>query len=633
MSEQPDRSLPSTARIAFLCVWLAVTGGTLTAQQQGDGTMTPIKHLVVIVQENVSFDHYFATYPRAANLPGETVFNPRPGTPSVNGLNAGLMTKNANSFQPFRLDRSQQLTCNPTPGYTAELAAYHLGLVDKFPEYTGQTAKTNPPCEFGLGQNVAMGYYDGNTVTALWNYAQRFAMSDNFFGTTFGKSAPGHVNLVSGQTHGVRVVRAGSDIDTAVVEGTLIADALGAFDDCAGPTQNQLAMTGANIGDLLNAKGITWGWFAGGFTPTSRNSDGAANCNAQHTSIGGLTSTDYVPAHEPFQKYASTANAHHLPPSSVAMIGHTDQANHQYDLSNFWDAASAGNLPAVSFLKPPAYQNGHAQGSTPLDEQAFLVDVMNRLQVVPAWESTAVIITYDDSGGEYDHVMPPIVNQSNTSADVAAGQTSCGVAAPGAYQGRCGYGPRLPLLVISPWAKVNFVDHGVTDQTSILAFIEDNWNLGRIGDQSFDERAGSLMNLFEFSGTSAARLFLDPTTGQPIDTQLAAPVLLSVSGDGRGQGAILHTSTHQVASTGNPAIVGEALEIYCTGLGDGSIMIPPQVTIGGQTAEILYFGKSGYAGLNQVNVRVPSGVTPGPAVPVRLTYLDRTSNEVTIAVR
>ncbi|HCA26070.1 MAG TPA: phospholipase, partial [Betaproteobacteria bacterium] len=133
-----------------------------------------------------------------------------------------------------------------------------------------------------------------------------------------------------------------------------------------------------------------------------------------------------------------------------------------------------------------------------------------------AWRHMAVIIAYDDSDGWYDHVLGPIVRHSNDAADALSGPGRCGDAAPGAYLDRCGYGPRLPLLVISPWAKRNFVDHQVTDQTSILRFIEDNWKLGRLGDQSFDALAGSLNNLFDFRRPHKAPLMLDPKTGEPL---------------------------------------------------------------------------------------------------------------------
>jgi len=197
------------------------------------------------------------------------------------------------------------------------------------------------------------------------------------------------------------------------------------------------------------------------------------------------------------------------------MIGQTDRANHQYDTEDFWAAARNGNLPSVSFLKAPAYQDGHASNSDPLDEQQFVVSAINALQDLPQWNETAVIITYDDSDGWYDHVMSPVVSASATSADALTG-AACGVPKEGEYQGRCGFGPRLPLLVISRWARTNYVDHNVTDQSSVLRFIEDNWELGRIGDQSFDERAGSIMNMFDFKpGSNRARkLYLDPSTGQ-----------------------------------------------------------------------------------------------------------------------
>jgi phospholipase C len=481
--------------------------GAVKHRDGNSATTTPIKHVVVIFQENVSFDHYFATYPNTQPAAGDEPFTARRGTPAVNGLNTPLLDpNNPNSAQPFLLHRSQAYTCDQDHDYTAEQQAFDHGLMDKFPEFTGSQSG-NPGCDYGHGKGLVMGYYDGGTTTALWNYAQRFAMSDNSYGTNFGPSTVGALNLVSGQTHGA------SGPSTEVTEGSVTGDPQPSGDVCT--NRDNVTMSGRNIGNLLNDKGVTWGWFNGGFHTAS----GQPACSQSHTGADGHPKTDYIPHHEPFQYYASTANPQHLPPTSVAMIGHQgDQANHQYDLTDFWAALAAHNLPAVSFLKAPGYQDGHAGYSSPVLEQQFMVDTINRLEQSREWDSTAVVIAYDDSDGWYDHQMSPIVNGSQTAADALSGPGTCGSNPPsGGYQGRCGYGPRLPLLVISPFAKSNFVDGTTTDQSSITRFIEDNWSTGRIGDSSFDAKAGSLDNMFSFHhGDEGSRLFLDPNTGEPV---------------------------------------------------------------------------------------------------------------------
>jgi len=476
-------------------------------------TATPIKHIVVIFQENVSFDHYFATYPVAANPSGEPAFQARAGTPTVNGLGDFLLNHNPNSANPARLDRSQPLTCDQDHAYGAEQKAFDGGLMDKFVQFTDVESCGAP--DVGL-PGLVMDYYDGNTVTAEWNYAQAFAMSDNSYGSQFGPSTPGALNLIAGLTSGATPL----SVPGGVVNGVIIGDPNPALDDCSSPNPNNVTVSGRNIGDLLNAKGVSWGWFQGGFRPTSVNSSGKAVCGAKTANVGGALITDYSPHHQPFQYYASTSNPHHLAPSSTAAIGTAaDQANHQYDLQDFWAAAENGNLPAVSFLKAKEAQDGHAGYSDPLDEQTFIVNTINALEQLPSWSSTAVIIAYDDSDGWYDHAMGPIVSQSSDPAnDALAGAALCGANSTGVYQDRCGFGPRLPLLVISGWARENFVDHSATSQSSILRFIEDNWQTGRIGDDSFDAKSGTLNNLFDFSRQNGQRrMFLDANTGLVVD--------------------------------------------------------------------------------------------------------------------
>ena len=164
--------------------------------------------------------------------------------------------------------------------------------------------------------------------------------------------------------------------------------------------------------------------------------------------------------------------------------------------------------------------------SDPLDEQAFLVEVINTIEQRPEWNHTVIILAYDDSDGWYDHVYH-VINGSETARDGFSAVGRCGdpsTALPGVEagnlhaQGRCGYGPRLPLLVISPWAKPNYVSHTVTDQTSILRFIEDTFlNQQRIGQGSYDAIAGSIADMLDFSADApqnSAVVLLDPATGQ-----------------------------------------------------------------------------------------------------------------------
>ncbi|HEV2547081.1 MAG TPA: alkaline phosphatase family protein [Stellaceae bacterium] len=639
---------------------LTTSAGIVASARDRDDTptKTPIKHIVIIFQENASFDHYFATYPDAKNTDG-TQFFAKEDTPTVNGLtdgndkfpervHVGLHDFNPNNpapggsspvlvpdpngnANPFRMTPAQIVTCSNNHDYKGEQTATDAGFMDKFPQ---ENNSNGAGCS-NDGTTV-MGYFDGNTVTAMWNFAQRFAMSDNSWDTTYGPSTPGALNLVSGQTAGAVAhtftgpkLATGLFTDTPVVAtitdvlfiggtnpvvvtdtlnnatglsqqlplqtGTLVTDLDPYLDDCGndkGGTAAALTveLTGKNVGDLLNEKGVTWGWFHGGFrtaaTANPKTTDpnnlaggfsndpfglpvsGAGDNLGQATGIGtpgfkpatcasahvlhpdatttfdGKAAlhpvrTDYNPHHEPFQYYKSTRNRHHLPPASVGMIGKTDQANHQYDLLDFFAALKNGNLPAVSFLKAFNRDDGHPGGeSDPLAEQRFLTQTINVLQASPEWAETAVFIAWDDSDGWYDHATPPLLNPSAVpgfDAVSPANGGNCGTPKADALQARCGFGPRLVLNMLSPWAKVNYVDHSLTDLSSLLRFIEDNWDLNYIDGpathdpanglrtpgfalapekQSFDVVTGSFDNMFDFDDPShPQRLILDPVSG------------------------------------------------------------------------------------------------------------------------
>lgn len=599
---------------------------------------TPIRHVVEIFQENVSFDHYFGTYPHAANSDGVN-FKALPHTPAVDGLppatasslppslrhSSNLLTSNPNLAPPRRLDSNAvglggdaggQLTCDQDHNYSDEQKSFDGGLMDKFVESVG-TGGGNTPFGTPCNKETVMDYYDGNTVTGLWNYAQHYAMSDNSYGTTFGPSSPGAINLISGNTGNVDMAHTANSPSIATLASpnadltadgkggySLTSDAQPYWDDCS--TRDAVALSGKNIGDQLNAAGLSWGWFEGGLRPTTSynaaleatghsgqptstfipdefkaaefnkavpHSSNQGLCNAV-TPIGeALGGTgqwgykdDYIPHHSSFDYYASTANPHHLvvPANSkghdtlagLAKIGTDTQSyvggvpqfdtpNHNYDMSDFDQLVTAisnhempaSALPAVSFLKAPGFQDGHAAYSDPADEQEFVAHTINEIMNTPDWRHTAIVINYDDSDGWYDHANPGVVNPSLSPADNLT-NTTMSVPASGqcgpkpqsteplaGEQGRCGFGPRLPMLVVSPYAKSNYVDHSLSNQASTINFVEYNWHLPAIAG-SFDQAQEKvdksehvpfdLAGMFEFDGRSNSRLPLSPLTGEPV---------------------------------------------------------------------------------------------------------------------
>jgi phospholipase C len=275
----------------------------------------------------------------------------------------------------------------------------------------------------------------------------------------------------------------------------------------------------------------------GGFDTTAKNANGTTGCARSTVSPNtNRTVVDYIPHHAWFQYFPTTQNPAHTRPSSVAMIGHdeptldaqgTTPVHHQYDYNDFVAAVSAGNFPSVSYIKAPAVSDAHPGNSNALDEQLFVTKVLNFLQQQPDWKNTAVILTYDDSDGWYDHQAPNVLNSSadptadqlngagvctGPNAKPAAGVTSSPV------NGRCGPGTRVPFILISPYAKVNYVDSTPITQASVVRFIEDNWLSGqRLGGGSNDAIAGSILAMFDFnSPPHNTPVYLDPTMGTQV---------------------------------------------------------------------------------------------------------------------
>lgn len=418
-------------------------------------TASPIKHTVVIFQENRTFDNYFGTYPYA---PG---FKSLPGTPNdvrnfkyVTGsvprdVNGNVYNPDSNGTPVYPWHDAGKGDIQETDvnhGYTAMLSMADGGKMDKFYQVNHDSGKSTDTNDKGL---LSMSHFDYNEIPAYWQYAQHFAMADNYYQPVYGPSTPGALYLVGAQSgNGNETTNTNTNPKAQITGDPSPKNGPFGGDSTNGLKYN---LTYKNIGDELSASKQSWAWYAGGWD--AAKADPASD-----------EAKTYSPHHNPFQYFQNYED------------GKYD--NNLKDYTNFAKDIDKGNLPAVSFIKAGYGDDEHpgtGNQSTPSAEE-FTVNTINKIMNSPYWKDTAIIVTYDEGGGFFDHIAPPTVTPN---AD-----------------GLQGDGPRIPAMVISPYAKENYVSHVQYDHSSVLKFLE--WNYGLSALNSKDANANNILDMFDF---------------------------------------------------------------------------------------------------------------------------------------
>jgi phospholipase C len=428
-----------------------------------------IQHIVVVYMENWSFDSLYGNFPGADGLTGagRTTQLDKQGVPYVQLPQPLDSTKAAKATTaqpapvkpadprfpatlanaPFNLETYVPPTNtigDLGDGFYQEQMAIDAGRMDKFVT-TG-----------GVGA-LPMGYYDA-TPLPLGQLAQGYTLDDNFFHAAFGGSMLNHFWLISGATpawpDAPESMRAVVGPDGQLVKdgpvtpaGFLVNTAYPADGPhpASAPAGNLVPpLHTATIGDRLSSKGISWAWYAGGW----------------NNALAGHPDPLFQFNHQPFAYYANYAN------------GTKGQAAHLKDETDLVTAIRTNTLPAVTFYKPIGANNEHPGYANLLDGETNAANLINSIMASPAGKNTAIVVTYDENGGFWDHVPPPFVDS-------------------------WGPGTRVPTIVISPFAKKGFVDHTQYDTTSVLALIEHRYNLTPLGSR--DANAADLVNSFAFT--------------------------------------------------------------------------------------------------------------------------------------
>ncbi|MBO0882613.1 MAG: hypothetical protein J2P17_20230 [Mycobacterium sp.] len=450
------------AAVASLFVLAAavVVGPASLSMAQTSG-LQKINHVVVIYQENWSFDSLYGHFPGANGLdqaaattpqvdkdgkPYETLPQPlntdfSPAVPDPR-FPADLPVA---PFDTQKFVGANQLTGDLVHRYYQEQYQIDGGKMDKFVAWSDAAG-------------LVMSYYDATNMPE-GKLAQQFTMMDNFFHGAFGGSFLNHQFLICAcaptwpeapdsivaqldgngmMTKDGQVTPDGFVVNTSF---TINTPHPANITDTSMLVPEQTAPT---IGDRLNDANVSWAWYSGGWD----------------NAVIGHPSPLFQFHHQPFAFYANYAD------------NTPGRAEHLRDENTFYSDVSSGKLPAVTFIKPVGYDNEHPGYATLASGQQHVADLVSAIQNSQYWQDTAIIITYDEHGGRWDHVAPPTGD-------------------------RWGPGSRVPTIVISPFAKKAFVDHTQYDTTSILKLIEERWNLEPLTDH--DAKAGDMLTAFDFN--------------------------------------------------------------------------------------------------------------------------------------
>lgn len=478
------------------------------------GLQEKINHIVVIYQENRSFDHYFGTYKnaRTQNKPNNLLdkhgnldtkfiglqknpegipYNYLPVPEGIPGFYNALLPNSPFHLAPY-ISASDNVNWDPSHNFHRMFAQVDQGKMDKFvalalanPKGMSpglESMKNDDPMvafELSAPSGAVMGYYQREDLPHYHALADEYVLFDNFFQAMSGGSTGNALYLAAGRSaqwmQAPQKLNIGKQLDLTDPSydeyGILIND----LPPLNGPTEARIAklkiapppeeQTYPSIGDRLNEAQISWAWYNENWNSVKPWALKTAFGPGDGSAVID-TSDLYVPHHNPFQYYPTWSD--------------NVRAGHMRDATDFFEDVKSSKLPAVSFVKATGIHDEHPGHSAPLWGQAWVMKFLNALARSPAWSRTAVIITYDEGGGLWDHVAPP-------------------------QPDRYGCGTRIPTLLISPYARRGYIDSAMGDTTSVLAFISKRFNLKPLHTR--DAGAYAMLNGLDFAQAPRSPVF------------------------------------------------------------------------------------------------------------------------------